>query len=49
MFITAIKENQRVFHPTIRKIGAINSAIAHKINEAVGPDSNGIAKAKISC
>ena len=31
------KNTKRVFHPKIIKIGAINSAIAARIKESIGP------------
>jgi hypothetical protein len=46
MLITEIMANKRVFHPTIKIKGAMNSAIAQRIKEAVEPIPIGSAKLK---
>ena len=48
IFRAARRANQHVFHPAIKNKGAINSAIVHRIKEAVGPIPIGSPKLRFS-
>tara|TARA_S200000501_G_scaffold292884_1_gene278396 strand:- start:43 stop:219 length:177 start_codon:yes stop_codon:yes gene_type:complete len=41
------KHTKRVFHPKIIKIGAINSAIAVRIKDSIGPTPMGLTNSNV--
>ena len=41
------KDTKRVFHPKIIKIGAINSAIAVRIKDSIGPTPMGLTNSNV--